>query len=211
MLTSICRCFYLFAMKFTHFLLLSFALLFAACEDFTPSPKPRTYPRVMYPEKKFQTFRTSYCNFSFEQPAYAEVERDTLFFDEKPASDCWFNLNVPQLNAKIYCSYYPIKNRADFDKLVSDAFFIANKHTVKASYIDPIPVHRDADHVHGLIFDLDGPAASMYQFFLTDSTKHFLRGALYFNTQTRRDSLEEVIEFMKPDLDRIVNTLQWDQ
>jgi gliding motility-associated lipoprotein GldD len=184
-------------------------LFWAACEGYTPVPKPRAYPRVIYPEKAYKPFEAGYCAFTFEQPVYARIERDTTFFDEKAKSDCWFNVAVPQLNAKIYCSYYPIRSRADFDELVGDSFEMTNKHTVKASYIEEVAVHRPADRVHGVVFNVEGPAASSYQFFLTDSTRHFVRGALYFNTVARPDSLAPVIRFMRQDLDHLVETLTW--
>ncbi|MBL7775966.1 MAG: hypothetical protein JNK89_08175 [Saprospiraceae bacterium] len=185
------------------------ALLFAACEEYVPVPKPRAYPRVIYPAKEYQPFDQKYCNFTFDLPRYAEVERDTTFFDKRPDSDCWFNIGVPSLNAKIHCSYYPIQGRARFDELVQDAFTMAQKHNLKANYIEEIPIHRPADQVHGIVFNIEGATASSYQFFLTDSTRHFLRGALYFNTQARPDSLAPVLKFMKADVDRLVNTLRW--
>lgn len=190
---------------------LAFVLVTLApsCEEHTPFPKPRAYPRVVYPEKVYKPFEAAYCNFTFEMPAYATIEKDTSFFGEKPNNECWFNLDVEQLNAKIYCSYNPIRSRSDFDELVADAFVMTNKHNIKANYIDEIPVRRPNDRVFGLVFDVEGAAASSYQFFLTDSTSNFLRGALYFNTQTRPDSLAPVIEFMKKDLDMLVNTLRW--
>ncbi len=191
------------------FFLLLFALLLSACEEYTPLPKPRAYPRVVYPEKVYKPFEASYCNFTFDMPAYATIEKDTSFFDEKPKDECWFNLDVKQLNAKIYCNYNPIGSRKDFDGLVADAFAMTNKHNIKASYIDEIPVRRPADKVYGVVFNVEGAAASSYQFFLTDSTRNFLRGALYFNTQTRPDSLAPVIAFMKKDMDRLVSTLKW--
>lgn len=190
--------------------LIAFSTLFLACNDYVPVPKPRAYPRVIYPEKAYRPFNQSYCNFTFDMPAYAQIEHDTTFFEEKARSDCWFNIDVPALNAKIYCSYYPIISKARFDELVQDAFTMAQKHNIKASYIEEIPVHRTEDHVHGMVFSIDGPAASPYQFFLTDSTRNFLRGALYFNTQARPDSLAPVAAFMKQDVNRLVETLKWE-
>jgi gliding motility-associated lipoprotein GldD len=198
-------------MAFSRFLIpvCFFSLLFTACEDYVPVPKPRAFPRVIYPEKAYEPFHQTDCNFTFEAPKYAVIERDTTFFGDKARSDCWFNIAVPQLNAKIYCSYYPITGRSRFDELVQDAFTMAQKHNIKASYIEEIPVHRDADRVHGIVFAIEGAAASSYQFFLTDSTDNFLRGALYFNTQTRPDSLAPVLAFMRQDVNRLVETLRW--
>lgn len=196
------------SMRFVHCFLL-FTFFVTACEDYTPVPKPRAYPRVIYPEKTYKPFDASYCSFTFEMPAYATIEKDTSFFDEKPKDECWFNLDVKQLNAKIYCSYNPVRSRKDLDELVADAFAMTNKHNIKASYIDETQVRRPADKVYGIVFNVEGAAASSYQFFLTDSTRNFLRGALYFNTQSRPDSLAPVIAFMKKDLDQLVGTLKW--
>ncbi|MGI9160519.1 MAG: hypothetical protein ACR2K1_12285, partial [Saprospiraceae bacterium] len=91
--------------------ILPLALAFAGCEEHVAVPKPRMYPRVIFPEKTYRAFEEGYCPFTFEAPAYARVERDTLFFEEAVKSDCWFNLGVKELNAKIYCSYYPVTSR----------------------------------------------------------------------------------------------------
>ncbi len=185
------------------------ALMLLSCRDYVPVPKPRAYPRVFYPEKTYTRFLAGGCPFSFDMPTYAEIEQDVSFFDEGPKSDCWFTLHVRALNAQIHCSYYPITSRARFDELVQDAFTMAQKHNIKANYIEEIPIHRTADRVHGIVFSLEGATASAYQFFLTDSSRHFLRGALYFKTQARPDSLAPVLDFMRQDLNRLVNTLTW--
>jgi gliding motility-associated lipoprotein GldD len=190
---------------------LAFCFLgFSSCNDDLIVPKPRIYPRIVYPNRaENQLFKTDFCAFTCELPSYATVVKDELFFDEKPKDECWFNVEVKDLNAKIFCSYYPIRSRAEFDELVSDAFEMVNKHNVKATSINQQVLNRADSDVHGIVFDIEGPVASTYQFFLTDSTKHFLRGALYFETQARPDSLAPVIDFMKDDVNTLVSTLRW--
>ncbi len=185
-------------------------LWLGACDEESYAPKPRAYPRVVYPvASQDQTFDKAFCNFTCQLPGYAKVEKDTKFFDEDPKNECWFNVVVPELDAKIYCSYYPVRSRADFDELVSDAFEMVNKHNIKASYINQQLVSRPQDKVYGIVFDIEGAVASTYQFFLTDSTRHFLRGAMYVETQARPDSLAPVIHFMKNDVNKLVSTLKW--
>ena len=159
------------------FLLLTIVAIFAiGCkEESVQTPKPRSFPRVVYPEKNYVQFDTSFCEFTFEYPDYATIVQDTSFFGEKPEDD---------------------------------AYKLAGVHNKKASFIDEIPVSRP-DHVSGTIFDIEGPVASTYQFFLTDSTTHFLRGALYFNVRTNQDSLAPVIEFMKKDVQHMISTFKW--
>jgi gliding motility-associated lipoprotein GldD len=181
-----------------------------ACESDTYVPKPRAYPRVQYPQRAYKPFDANYCNFTFEQPAYATVEQDTTFFEEKAPDPCWFTLQVPQLNAQIHCSYAPLDRAANrLDKLVEDSYAIANKHNIRANYIAEIPVSRPAQRVYGTIFEIDGATASSYQFYVTDSTRHFLRGALYFRSQAQPDSMAPVIQYMKQDVNHLIETLKW--
>jgi gliding motility-associated lipoprotein GldD len=194
-----------------HLLLFLLLFFFTACEEEIPVPKPHAYPRVIYPEKSYIPFEKDYCSFGFEMPTYAKVEKDTSFFGEKPKNECWFNLSIPSLNAKIHCSYSSIKSKSEFSDLMQDAFVMAQKHNIKASFIEEIPIHRYPDKVHGMLFNIEGPAASSYQFFLTDSTSNFFRGALYFNSQSRPDSIAPVLAFMKKDLNHIIETLKWNK
>ena len=195
----------------TSFFLLLFCggLLFQACEDVIYSPKPRGFPKVEYPEKNYVPFEANYCNFIFERPEYSIIQQDTLFFDEKPIHSCWFDVFIPQFDARIHCSYYPIDEVNNFDKLTNDAFVMANKHNLKANYIDDLVI-RKPNGIGGIVFNIEGPVASSFQFYLSDTTSHFFRGALYFNTQARPDSLKPVIEFVKTDIMHMINTFEWE-
>ncbi|MBB4080380.1 gliding motility-associated lipoprotein GldD [Lewinella aquimaris] len=184
---------------------------FCACGDeVLPVPKPRSYPRVEYPVRAYTTLGADYCPFTFERPASTRVLRETSYFDEAPADSCWFNLKLaPALNGTLHFSYYPVSSYAQWEELRDEAFQLVGVHNQRASDIQEIVVHRDSARVHGVAFDIAGPAASPFQFFLTDTTHHFLRGALYFETQVNPDSLAPVIEYVKEDIFRIVETLEW--
>ncbi|MBL7818786.1 MAG: hypothetical protein JNL70_27555 [Saprospiraceae bacterium] len=196
--------------KISQIILLPFALclLLIACGEDSFTPKPRGYPRVFLPEKSYRDFDTNFCAFKFQYPTYAQIEQKSLFFDEKPPSNCWFNITVPSLNAEIHFSYYDIKGKTEFEKLRKDAFELAGKHVVKADYIDD-HAFVTSKGVRGFAFDIQGPAACPYQFYMTDSTRHFLRGALYFNAKMQPDSLAPMITFMKQDLVKMMETFEW--
>ncbi len=189
------------------FLLVS--VIFCSCgDDIVYTPKPRAYPKVDFPEKKYQAFNENYCDFKFEYPVYTNVQQDTSFFGEKPTSSCWFDLHTPHFDTRIYCSYYPINKENNFEKLRNDAFKLVSKHNIKANYIDELPIQKD-NNVNGFVFDIDGPVASPFQFYLSDSTHHFLRGSLYFNTQAKPDSLAPIYDFVKADIMHMINTFEW--
>jgi gliding motility-associated lipoprotein GldD len=162
----------------------------------------------MYPERSYQQFDEDYCNFTFEYPVYAEVQQDTTFFEKRPPHPCWFDLYIPAFDSRLYCSYVPIDGQQDFENLKSDAFEMTDWHNKRANYIEEMMVSKE-NGVGGMIFLVEGPAASPFQFFLTDSTEHFLRGSLYFNTQARPDSLAPVYEFVREDLLHMIETFEW--
>lgn len=194
--------------KFLIFLFL-FASLFSCSSDGPVlSPKPRAYPRIHFPERGIKSFNESYCPFNFKYAKYNNLIKDTLFFGDKPENECWFDLHCPSLNSYLHCSYYPIDKVNTFDKLVTDAFVLSNKHNIKANYIDEIPINKPGK-VHGYVFDLDGSVASPFQFYLTDSTDHFLRGSLYIRAKARPDSLAPVFDFLKKDIMEMINTFEW--
>ncbi|RMG83445.1 MAG: hypothetical protein D6714_09710 [Bacteroidetes bacterium] len=185
-------------------------LVGAGCQEVVFSPKPRGYPRVIYPEKKYQPFDEDYCAFTFEYPQYCVIQQDTAFFDEKPAHPCWFDIYYPDFDSRIYCSYYPITAENSLDKLKTDAFKMSDWHLKKATYKEEIPFRKNND-VRGMIFEVEGPVASHLQFYLTDSLgeRHFLRGAVYFHTQARPDSLAPVFQFVKKDVEHLLETFSW--
>lgn len=198
-------------MKITTYLLL-LCFLFTACgDDSIPLPKPRSYPKVEYPEQAYERTTTSYCNFSFEKPVSATIIRENLFFDRVPPDSCWFDLRLAEsLNGSVHFSYYPLNGYKDFEALRDEAFKLVGVHNERASDIEEIVLHRDEAGVHGIAFDIAGPAASPFQFFLTDSTDNFIRGALYFDAKVNPDSLQPVIEYAKEDIFRLVETFEWE-
>ena len=192
-------------------LCLAVSTLLVCCGgDTNQTPKPRAYPRVEFPEPGSpQSFRLEVCPFAFEYPSYVDVEQDTVFFDERPAHPCWFDLVTPTLSGRVHVSYYPIRTLADFEKHRDDAYTLVGKHNIVANYIDEQPIRRPEAGVYGFSFGVEGDAASPYQLFVTDSTRHFIRAAVYVNAQAKADSLAPVYDFLRRDLDRVVGSLRW--
>ena len=195
-----------------RFLAIFFTVLFlASCEDPILTPKPRAYPKVVYPEKAYQPFMEGYCGFTFEYPKYAVIQQDTTFFDKKPEHPCWFNVFVEDFDCRIHCSYAPITKEKNADRLKSDAFKMTDWHNKKATYIQETPILIKEHDVKGILFTVEGPVASQLQFFLTDTAEqqHFFRGALYFYTEPNTDSLAPVYDFMRKDVERMIETFEW--
>ncbi|HEX2607466.1 MAG TPA: hypothetical protein VHK91_08805 [Flavisolibacter sp.] len=170
--------------------------------------KPRGYYKISFPAHQYQAFDRPGFPYTFEYPVYGNIIQDSLFFDQQTENPYWINIDFPQFNGRIHISYKEI-GRNKFDSLVNDAFTLSYKqHTYKASAIQPEPFETP-NHVSGVYFTLKGNAATSNQFFATDSTRHFLRGALYFASTPNEDSLAPVNRFLKEDLQHLIETLKW--
>ncbi len=182
------------------------ATVFSACNS-TFTPKPKGFFKIDFPEKKYTSFDKEGYPYSFEYPVYAQVIKDSTFFGEATENPWWINVNFPQFNGKIFVSYKEIgKNK--FEKLVNDAFTLTGKHTVKATgKEDSLMVNKNG--VHGMFFKVLGDVATSYQFFLTDSTKHFLYGAMYLEATPNSDSSKPVNEFILQDMKHLIATFNW--
>jgi len=182
--------------------LIFFMLGLISCEqNFTP--KPRGYIRIELPEKVYQPIETD-CPFSFENAAYS-----TFVPDKRTNSEpCWFNIEYPQFKATLHFSYKSVNN--NLANFLEESRSLTNKHISKASAIDENLIIRSDARVFGMLYLIEGAeAASPLQLYLTDSTDHFLRGALYFNVSPNNDSLAPVIELLRDDVLHIIETLEW--
>lgn len=190
-------------------------LSFSFCDDDDKiySPKPRGYFRIDFPEKNYRLY-DSVEAFSFEVPIYSYIETgknksinvDTGRYAN--ANPYWLNIKFPKYNATVNLTHLSVQNNLNV-YLEDSRFFAFNKHTVKATGIDETTVIRDSAKVFGLVYDIAGNTASSVQFYLTDSTSHFLRGALYFNAVPNSDSLKIVIDFIRKDILNLVQTCNW--
>lgn len=185
------------------------AVLFAACGDADYTPKPRLFPKVVFPQHEYKAFDADYCSFSFQQPTYVEIEKDTTFFEAAPKDPCWFDIVYPKLNTRIHCTYQPITKTKTLNDLVTESYAMVEEHVVKAEYIDEQAIQKKDEQVYGRTFDLEGPVATHFQFYLTDSSRHFLRGALYTYARPNPDSLRPVVQFVKQDIMEMINTIEW--
>lgn len=183
------------------------AILFSCNSDYSAGKK-KGYFKIDFPEKKYQLFNENGYPYTFEYPVYANIIRDTTFFEDK-AGDWWINIDIPRFNGRIHISYKPINKENNFDSLVRDGFKMAYKQHVDVSTGINDSVMQTPNGIEGIYFTLGGNTATANQFFLTDSVKHFLRGALYFNAAPNADSLGIVNDFLKLDLQHLINTLHW--
>jgi gliding motility-associated lipoprotein GldD len=166
-------------------------------------PKPHGFFRIGFQEKSYHKFDSAGIPFIFEIPDYSKIVPD----HERLAEPFWFNLKIPAHKAELNLSYKKIEN--NLGQLTEDSRKLAYKHDVKADAINEKIYVNPAKKVYGTIYLIDGNAASPLQFYLTDSTHNFLRGALYIREVPNIDSLRPVIDFLTPDIIRLIETTEW--
>jgi gliding motility-associated lipoprotein GldD len=182
-------------------LFITVVLILPGCKE-NYTPKPKGYHRIDFPEKKYVLFADA-CPFQFEYPGYGTIVPD----NSRTAEPCWFNIVFPGYKGKIHLSYKQIKNNVG--GYIEDCHNLAYEHAFKAEGIEESVVISENRHIYGLIYDIKGNTASSVQFYLTDSTHHFLRGALYFEAQPNKDSLAPVIDFFRKDIIHLIESLKW--
>ena len=190
-------------------ILILVSFLYWACDsENIAKPRPRQYPKINFPETNRISFSTDTCPFSMEVPNYVDVVMKPQRDDDGQTHPCWFDIDIPQLGAIIHCSYYAIDAVNSFEKLREDAYVMASKHNVKASYRDEVAVETQQGS-KGLFFKIEGPVATPYQFYLSDEVDHFLRGSLYFKQKVDIDSVAPVIDFLREDMNEMVGSIIW--
>jgi gliding motility-associated lipoprotein GldD len=190
-----------------HFLLYIFILALFSCNEIY-TPKPKGYFKIDYPEKKYVVFNEPGYPYSFEYPVYGNVLKDSTFFDSIAENPYWVNVDFPEFGARFHLSYKSMNKKEQVNLLIQDAFKMTGKHSIKASYIDEIPL-EEGPGKYGFIFDVGGNAATGKQFYITDSTHHFIRGALYFEATPNFDSISPSEQFLYKDMQHMIKTLQW--
>lgn len=179
------------------------AIMLAGCGNNQKStPRPRGYFRIEMPDKSYTPLDID-CPYTFDYPSYASVVRDP----GNAGKPCWINIHFPDFEGNIHISYKRVQG--NLKTYTEDARKLAYKHTVKAEAISEQAYLDQKRKVYGIFYELEGSVASPAQFYLTDSSRHFIRGSLYFQSEPNPDSLKPVIQFVKKDMRRLMETLQW--
>lgn len=189
----------------TGSIVILFLLGLLACQqDEVSTPKPKAYFRIYFPEKKYQTLADN-SPYTFRYPSYARIEDDK----EMDALKYWKNLQFKDFNGTLHLTYYDIFSAKSYNEMTENARSLAMKHTIKADAIDQKTINFPDKKVYGIYYSIEGNTASSVQFFLTDSSSHYLRGALYFNEKPAYDSISPIIKFIKQDIDTLIGSFRW--
>jgi gliding motility-associated lipoprotein GldD len=173
-----------------------------------PVPRPNGYFRISLPERKYLPFTDNplagELPLTFEYPAYGNISKP----ENAPADHGWLNIGFPAYRAKLYLTYRHIKN--DLGDLIEQTYTMNVKnHITKADAIDENIINDPQNRIFGILYDLRGNTATALQFYVTDSTRNYLRGSLYFEAEPNSDSLAPVVSFFREDVVHLIETLRW--
>lgn len=178
------------------FMVLVLIIAATSCKEET-LPKPKAQLRLEYPDPSYEYIGTS-CPYTFEISNYAVV---------KVNDKCWVNIDYHELNASVNMTYRPVNQ--NLKELFLEAEKLTFNHTIKADGISSVPYANSDKKVYGSVFEVTGNAASPIQFHVTDSSRHFITGAVYFNVQPNYDSIKPAINYLQKDIIRMIESMEW--
>ena len=187
----------------SRYFIYTLIFIFCAC---TPDylPKPKGYNRIELPPFAYQQTPDS-LPYAFEYSQHAKLLDDTTWISER----YWVDIYYPEMEANIQITYKPVLSLDSLLKgYYSDAYKLTFQHNVKAYAIDEKIIELPNGNFAS-VTDLEGEVPTQFQFHISDSVDHFLRGALYFETATQNDSLQPVIDYIKTDILHMLQSLEW--
>jgi gliding motility-associated lipoprotein GldD len=179
------------------------ALLLTSCGgDEMPIPKPPTFLNIELPAHSYKKYSAS-CPYEFDISTLYQV-RDVY---EGKTLTCHKDILLGKLNGTLHFSNIimdkPLKDYINY------AIDKVDEHKIKATDIQDRQIIRPKDKVYGTFFELKGDVASPFQFYLTDSVSRFVSGVVYMNARPNYDSIKPSLDYIKKDLDRMLNTFRW--
>ena len=179
-------------------------IFLASCgNEERPMPKPKGYFRIDLPEKNYTKIDTIE-RYAFEAPDYALITHDPF----SPQERNWINVEIPRFKASIHLTHKDVND--NLGEYLEDVHTMITKHLQKANGMNDSLVVNPERHIYGMLIEMDGKGvATPLQFYLTDSTDNFVRGALYFNFVPNNDSMQPVIDYLRQDIDRMISTFEW--
>lgn len=165
------------------------------------NPRPYGYFRIALPSNEYQQLDSIFpFKFSYSQSA--------KLLQPNPDEPFWVDVFYPMFDARIHCSYEQFE-KSKFQSHAEESHALAYKHVVRADAITEQVFINEEKNMYGILYEFKGNSASQVQFFLTDSVSQFLRGSLYFNSLPNPDSIAPVLEFVRRDVVRLVETAEW--
>lgn len=173
-----------------------------SCGNEINIPKPPTYLRPELPEHSYDLYNDN-CLYSFEIAKSYSVKK----VSDENGETCHKDIDLGKLNGSIHMSYIDmVEPLSTYVNYVNDK---VDEHKVKATGIEDKQYLYNNKKVYCTFFELKGDVASPFQFYITDSTSKFLSGVVYFNSTPNYDSIRPSLDYLKIDLEHLIENFEW--
>lgn len=181
-------------------------LLCTACSENAPIPKPSTYLKTEFPDHSYHPY-VSPGAYKFDladlyQPKVFEQTKQNYSVQE---------IDLGPLNGSLFLYYLRIPSKDSLPEIINFANDKVDEHKIMADKIDYEQILFPKKKVYGTFFELKGNVATNFQFYLTDSTQHFIRGEVLMNCRPNYDSLRPTLQYLKEDLLKLIDQFEWKQ
>ena len=181
--------------------LLLISVLCSCTESYTP--KPTGFIRIEPPSANYIHFDETGLPYSFNISQFSTVE-----LPPTDSAAYWINIDYPDYDAIIYCSYKKITPHT-LNEHIEDCIKLSERVARNADAITEKSYEDEGNNVYASLFLIEGETASPVQFILTDSISHFFRGALYYKYKCNADSIAPVTNYLINDITEIIQTFHW--
>lgn len=181
--------------------------LLAACHRHNDAtPKPQAYLRIDLPAHAYTVYDTAALPFTFEYGNLSTIE----WKNADRSGDRWFTIHYPNYKGYVFMSYKHIRGEKDLKAQVDTSYRFVQDNFSYSSGVDENQFVNRQHRLFGTTYHLKGQnVASTYQFYVTDSVSHFLRGALYIDCTPNNDSLAPVLDYMREDINHFLESIRW--
>lgn len=180
-------------------------LLNSCSEEKVYIPKQRAYAKIELTPQEYIALSVDTLPYTIE------INKNAIAMADKGrnAEKYWIDIYYPTFDANVLLTYKNYAgDAAALDELVKDARTLVAKHQVKATGIAEGEM-KLKDGSPAYLFEITGEVPSQFQFYTAADNKHFLRGALYFKTANKNDSLTPVIKYIAEDMKKIISSVEW--
>ena len=164
----------------------------------TPMPKPSGMLALDYPTPNYQAI-VSDCPFDFDINSLSSIDLQ---------SNCFFSLSYPSMKAKVYMSYFDLRQH-NIDDLIKDFNDRLIDHTRQQARIQESSYESIEQQKYGRFFEITANAPSNLHYMVTDQKNHFISGLLFFSATPNYDSLYPAVQYIKNDLRQLTESLTW--
>lgn len=177
--------------------------IFTACHH-TATPLPRSYFRI-------DSYPASYKHHSLGNISILVNDSARCVTPQSHTSEDvhWLNVEYPRYNATIYLSYIPLKD--NLDRLMRESIELVYRQNINTEQVEAIAYEDKDIDLYATLYALSAESATPVQFIATDSSQYLLRGALYFNSPVKSDSVAPSIQYIEEDIMQLIESIRTKQ